>query len=208
MSPITMIPQPRATCQCLPSQIFVMNCQSQSSRPTRVPRPASQTTGHSFITDTSVSLKLSSSHALGTEAFPGIRPATLLNLQLLQEASQLRQSAFTFHIRIFPRTSAATLRPLRVCLCRNAGACPHACQRTGPGYAGANHAVVETVRRTDIGIASSGSVLASAVLRFQCVERAQVHREGPLHSPESGDPRLGRASRRLAMEQFPSLCKR
>src|SRR5438128_2753410 len=47
--------------------------------------------------------------------------------------------------------------------------------------------------------------LAKALLRFQCVERAQTRRETTLHSPQPSQARIGRCSRSMEVEQLPSL---
>ncbi len=55
---------------------------------------------------------------------------------------------------------------------------------------------------------SSAALLAKALLRFQCVERVQTHRETTRHPPQPSQARIGRYSRSREMEQFPSLCLR
>ena len=49
------------------------------------------------------------------------------------------------------------------------------------------------------------SVLAGPLLRLQRLERVQVRRETPLHPPESSGARISSTTRRLGVEQFPSL---
>ncbi len=55
---------------------------------------------------------------------------------------------------------------------------------------------------------SAGFVLASLLLRLQCLERQQICGEASLHSPQSGRAWVGRASRGLGLEQFSSLFER
>src|SRR5208337_3344993 len=62
------------------------------------------------------------------------------------------------------------------------------------GSLSSSHAVAQAVGRSDISLTSSRPVLAGAILRFQRMERAQVCREAPLHSPESGNARISCAS--------------
>ncbi len=47
---------------------------------------------------------------------------------------------------------------------------------------------------------------AGAVLRLQCMDGEEAHREAALHAPQSGDARAGRCAGAVAMEQFPRLC--
>ena len=49
------------------------------------------------------------------------------------------------------------------------------------------------------------TVLAAAVLRFQCVEREEEERENELHAFQSGEERVGGTSARLVMEQLRFL---
>jgi hypothetical protein len=72
----------------------------------------------------------------------------------------------------------------------------------------ASHTVVEAVGRAHVGVAGCGSLLASALLRFQCMERAQVRGEAALHSSQPGAARAGRAAGGLEVEQLPPLCER
>jgi REP element-mobilizing transposase RayT len=66
---------------------------------------------------------------------------------------------------------------------------------------------LKQIGRSGVGLTSRRPVLAGSILRFQCMERAQVCGEAPLYSPESGNARVSCASRRLGLEQPPSLCK-
>jgi hypothetical protein len=180
----------------------------------RVPRPSSAWAGpfssqteKAAITDEEGVPRYVVTHALGIAAFPGNRPATLPHFQLLQATAKLRNRSVPDYVRDFSRTGTTTLRTLRVRLCRDARAHPHAGKRTRAGLTVATYAVAEAVGRSDIGPTSSRPVLAGSILRFQRMERAQVCGEAPLHSPESGNPRISCAFRRLALEQLPSLCK-
>jgi REP element-mobilizing transposase RayT len=48
-------------------------------------------------------------------------------------------------------------------------------------------------------------VWQKAVLRFQCLERAQTGREAALHAPQSSEARTGGASGTMEVEQLPRL---
>jgi len=50
-----------------------------------------------------------------------------------------------------------------------------------------------------------GRFVAASILRLQCLERSQAHREVALHTQESGQARFGGKSRGLGVEQFSSL---
>jgi len=52
------------------------------------------------------------------------------------------------------------------------------------------------------------AVLATEVLRFQCVQPREEERKTGIHARESRGPRIGEASAGLAMEQFFFLCER
>jgi hypothetical protein len=52
---------------------------------------------------------------------------------------------------------------------------------------------------------TGAGVLAGAVLRFQCVQQGKEDGETELHACESGDPRTGETSARLAVEQLGVL---
>ena len=45
--------------------------------------------------------------------------------------------------------------------------------------------------------------MAAPLLRVQGVERAQAGGEAALYEPQSGETRLGRGPRSVALEQFP-----
>ena len=53
--------------------------------------------------------------------------------------------------------------------------------------------------------AGGRSILATALLRFQLVERGQAGREVALHASQSGEARSGGESGGLGVEQFSSL---
>ena len=107
-------------------------------------------------------------HALGIAAFPENRPATFSHLQLLQETTKLRGRPIPDCVRDFCRTGTATLRTLRLRLCRDAGARPNVGKRTGAGLIVASYAVAEAVCRPDISCTSGRPVLAGSILLSMC----------------------------------------
>lgn len=78
--------------------------------------------------------------------------------------------------------------------------------RAAEGHPLHRNASPETRFRTPgPGGCSAGHVpsrMAAPFLRFQCMDRAQAHREAPLHTPQSGQSRTGRRTRPVAVEQF------
>src|SRR5207248_11082203 len=112
------------------------------------------------------------------------------------------------------------IRSSRICV--HARTFPPSDQRTGEGESLRGDSGAQTQLRATalsyfpqkgmgqqiIRRSSSASLLAKALLRFQCVERAQTHRETTLHSQKSGQARIGGYSRSMEVEQFPSLCLR
>jgi hypothetical protein len=115
--------------------------------------------------------QLSLPHALGTQTLSGIRTAAFLDLQLLSTPAKLCDSAFPWMFRIVTRTRASVLRAVRVWLRRDARARTSASQRTGGRLPVTDAAVAEAVGGANPCLASSGFVLASALLRLQRVER-------------------------------------
>ena len=50
--------------------------------------------------------------------------------------------------------------------------------------------------------------LGASLLRLQCLDRAQAHREAALHASQSREARLGARAGSVALEQLPFLCLR
>ena len=131
--------------------------------------------------------------------------AAFSHLQLLSSSAQLRHSAIASLFRILSGAGTPILRIVRVRLRGHARARAFAGGRTGTGPPGADAAVAEAVRGANLSSAGPRFVLASAVLRLQCMERREVCREAALHPSQSGCSRTGEAAGRLAMEQLPAL---
>src|SRR5580704_707390 len=115
--------------------------------------------------------QLSLSHALGTQTLSAIRAAAFLDLQLLSTPAKLWDSALARMFRIVTGTRAPVLRAVRLRLRRDARACTSAGQRTRARLPVTDAAVAEAVGGTNPCLASRGFLLASALLRLQCVER-------------------------------------
>jgi hypothetical protein len=56
--------------------------------------------------------------------------------------------------------------------------------------------------------AGSDAGVATTVLRFQCLDGAQAHREAALHASQSGEARIGGIAGPVAVEQFSILSVR
>jgi hypothetical protein len=135
--------------------------------------------------------QLSLSHALGTKTLSAIRPASLLDLQLLSTPAELRNYTFARMFRIVTGARASVLWAVRVRLRRDARTRTSAGQRTGARLFITDAAVAEAVRGTYPRLAGNGFVLASALLRLQRVERAQICGEAEIHPSQPGGARTG-----------------
>jgi hypothetical protein len=86
--------------------------------------------GHS-LTD-----KLDCPHAIRTKTLPPQRAESFHHILLLPPASLVRYRRKLSTLRVSLGASAAQLQAVRLWLCRHAGACPPAAQRTATGYPG------------------------------------------------------------------------
>ncbi len=145
------------------------------------------------------------------------------HVQLLSAAAAVEDRARTGHFRERARESARRDGVPSAGLCGDAGACASLDERAAAGNAldGAAEAEAtcgaETAKAPKAGergadaIAfcgdrrTAGSVLASAVLRFQCVQPRKEEGKVELHTRESSDSRTGETSERLAVEQLGFL---
>src|SRR5450432_702098 len=97
------------------------------------------------------------------------------------------------------------VRILRLRIRRDARTRSSLDQRTGTRRAFRSPANVEAEHSAPAPTTRGQPLLAAALLRFQCVERGQACREVTLHPSQPSETRLGRAPRRLAVEQLPPL---
>jgi hypothetical protein len=122
------------------------------------------------------------------------------------------------------RRNARPLRFLSRGLCHHAGAHSSAHKRAGQRYSFHRDSSIETARiaalapqktlrgRTNtfglrVRRRFSSPFLATALLRFQCLESKQESRKTSLHAHESAQKKIGRSSPRLALEQLFLLLK-
>jgi len=147
-----------------------------------------------------------SSRALGTQTLPTIRTTSFPHLQLLSKRTETTIPEISRPVHHRARASTTTLWNVGLRLCRDARTCPLTCRRTRQTRIGASHPVTQTIGRTQARPASRGPVLASALLRFQSVERTKVRGKAALHPPEPADARTRDPTRGLALEQLPTLC--
>jgi hypothetical protein len=144
----------------------------------------------------------------GLKRFQQTRQLHLPNFQLLQTTPKFPYARISRHIRIGAGTGSTELQPLHLRLRSHARTCPRAGKRARARNSGTSHAIAETGSRSEVGSTSRRFILASPLLRLQCVGRKEIHRKAPLHSSKSGGARFGRAPRGLGLEQLSSLFKR
>jgi len=63
-------------------------------------------------------------------------------------------------------------------------------------------------RRKASGSAMPRDTLAKAVLRFQCLDGTETHREAALYASQSGEARVGCVARTMEVEQFSRVLSR
>src|ERR1700722_19856116 len=114
--------------------------------------------------------RLSSSHALGAKTLSAIRAMALLDLQLLSTPAKARDSPFARMLRIVTGTGAPVLRAVLVWIRRDARTRTSAGRRAETRLLSADAAVTEAVGGTNTRLASSGIILAGALLRLQRLE--------------------------------------
>ena len=159
----------------------------------------------------------------GTEALLRQRSLAFYYVQLLSAAAAVEDGARAGHLRERVGEGAQRDGISSSWLCGDAGACASLDERAAAGNAvdGAAEAEAtcgaETAKAPKAGergadaIAfcgdrrTAGSVLASAVLRFQCVQPRKEEGKVELHTRESSDSRTGETSERLAVEQLGFL---
>src|ERR1700730_329199 len=100
------------------------------------------------------------------------------------------------------------VRILRLRICGHARTRSFTDERTGTGKAFRRAANAQAERGAALAYAGGRSVMATAILRLQRLERRQADREVTLHTPKSVEARSGAESRGLGVEQFSSLCFR
>ena len=123
---------------------------------------------------------------------------------LLPSPSAIYHGRKPTNFRVSLGTGAAQLQTSGLRVRSHAGACSPPAQRTTTGYVGRCAEVVEarSVAALDW---RCRAFLAKAVLRFQHSQSSAVCGEASLHSSQSGQARVMRASGGLGVEQFSPL---
>jgi hypothetical protein len=182
-----------------------------------VPRPSSAWAGSFVVILTNLTFanhrpqclsRIPCQHALGVEAFSAIRSASFPHVQLLSQTRKIRRTPRTLDFRAVTRAGARRIRSLRLRICSHAGACASTGKRARARQARKHHAIAEAVGCPEVGPTSGRTLLAGAILRFQCLERAEVCRKTSLYSSKSCNAWSSVRPGAMAMEQFSPLCER
>ncbi len=164
--------------------------------------------------------KLDCPHAMGTNAFSPQRAESFRYFLLLSTPSLAYYRREPTNLRVSVGARAPQLQTSSLRVCNYAGARSSFAQRTTTGHAGRCSEIVEA--RSSAAPACTSELptqarlwlewgtafLAKAVLRFQHPRLPAVCGEAALHSSQSGEGWVVRASGGLGVEQFPPLRKR
>src|SRR6266849_8377892 len=163
--------------------------------------------GCSHVTDLDPTNKLDCPYAMGTNTFSRERPKSFRHILLLPSPPVAYGRGKPTNLGISFRASAPQLQTLRLRIRSHAGACPPPAQRTATGYAGRCVEVAEARSMSALDWRCR-AFLAKAVLRFQHSKLPAVCGEAALHSSQSSEGWVVRASGGLAVEQFSPLRNR
>jgi hypothetical protein len=151
--------------------------------------------------------KLDCPHAMGTNAFSPQRAESFRHFLLLPSPSVVYDGRKPTNLRVSLGAGAEQLQASRLRVRSHAGACSPPAQRTRTGHVSRCAEVVEA-RSIAAFDWRCGSFLAKEVLRFQHSKLPAVCGKAALHSSQSGEGWVVRASGGLGVEQFSPLRNR